>query len=569
MADSKTWRRLHPRKGNDGKRRGGVLRPLLWGSALLYICLTAIVRALVPPPQAIGLQGAQYNAEFLRFHHDDSWLDEFGNRHLSQELFDEVFTMIGQAETFILLDMFLFNAWQGPVPESHRALSTELTDALIAQKKRYPSMRIILITDPINTVYGGLRSPHIENLRNAQINVVLTDLSRLQDSNPAWSGFWRLAISPFGNSESQLLPNPFGQGRVSLRSYLALFNFKANHRKLLVADHAGETLHAYVGSANPHDGSSAHRNVGVSFSGPAVLDLLDGERELLKMSSADSAWRTLDEWQAEWFRSGEPESNPMPAAGAGEAAILAGSPRVQVLSESRIHDAVLAALEQAGSGDAIALAMFYLSDRQIIQSLKAASSRGASVRVMLDVNTDAFGRQKNGVPNRPVAAELVSAGMQVRWCATTGEQCHAKWLHVSLGSDPGSAPDFVPASRRASTRARPSTSMPAKLLAKPAERTPASIRDDDPARAAGEHVFVLGSANFTRRNLLDLNMETSVLIRTAHDDVLADEMIEFFDDQWNNRDGRIYTRDYAEHADDSLLLTLQYRLMEWSGLSTF
>ncbi|HCD06420.1 MAG TPA: phospholipase, partial [Methylophaga sp.] len=53
---------------------------------------------------------------------------------------------------------------------------------------------------------------------------------------------------------------------------------------------------------------------------------------------------------------------------------------------------------------------------------------GVRLRVLLDPNKDAFGREKNGVPNRPVAHELMQAGATVRWCDTHGEQCHAKWL---------------------------------------------------------------------------------------------------------------------------------------------
>lgn len=72
--------------------------------------------------------------------------------------------------------------------------------------------------------------------------------------------------------------------------------------------------------------------------------------------------------------------------------------------------------------------MFYLSERQIVKSLFAAHERGVKLRVLLDANKDAFGLEKNGVPNRPVAAELHQAGIPLRWCNTQGEQCHSKML---------------------------------------------------------------------------------------------------------------------------------------------
>ena len=50
---------------------------------------------------------------------------------------------------------------------------------------------------------------------------------------------------------------PLGTEPATVRSYLALPNFKANHRKVLVADE-GERFRAVITSANPHDGSSRH-----------------------------------------------------------------------------------------------------------------------------------------------------------------------------------------------------------------------------------------------------------------------------------------------------------------------
>ena len=46
--------------------------------------------------------------------------------------------------------------------------------------------------------------------------------------------------------------------------------------------------------------------------------------------------------------------------------------------------------------------------------------RGATLRVILDPNRDAFGREKNGIPNRQAAWDLHEAGIPVRWCATEG-----------------------------------------------------------------------------------------------------------------------------------------------------
>ena len=162
--------------------------------------------------------------------------------------------------------------------------------------------------------------------------------------------------------------------------------------------------------------------------------------------------------------------------------------------------------------------MFYLAERDVINALKAAHTRGASIRVLLDVNRDAFGRQKNGVPNRPVAAELNAHGVAVRWCETLGEQCHAKWLHTVIAS---------------------------------------------------RHSLLVGSGNFTRRNLDDFNLETDVLLVSDARHPAIARSLGHFDAQWNNTPSRTYSSAYEHYADESVWLELQYRLMEASGISTF
>src|SRR5690606_7082792 len=143
---------------------------------------------------------------------------------------------------------------------SFRPLSSELTDALIRARKRAPELEAVLITDPFNTLYGGLKNPLLERLQNAGVTVIMTPLEQLPASNPIWSGLWSLCCRFLGNSaEGGWLPNPVGAGEVSLRSYLHLLNFRANHRKTLVVD-SGAGWVGLVTSANPHDASSRHSN---------------------------------------------------------------------------------------------------------------------------------------------------------------------------------------------------------------------------------------------------------------------------------------------------------------------
>ena len=137
----------------------------------------------------------------------------------------------------------------------------------------------------------------------------------------------------------------------------------------------------------------------------------------------------------------------------------------------------------------------------------------------LDPNRDAFGREKNGVPNRPVAADLRAGDVAVRWCDTHGEQCHAKLLLAHY--------------------------------------------------ASGEATLVLGSANFTRRNLQDLNLETSVALRGHEATPAVANAAAWFELLWHNAPGRRYSTDYEAFADESLRKRFRYRVEERTGLSTF
>lgn len=466
----------------------------LAGLGILLMCV-AVYHVYKPLPYGVDYTAPARTASHIQFLADRTYTVN-DKRHMEQQIFDAVFDMIAGARKIVLVDMFLFNDFQGQGAEEHRALSDELTDALIAQKQRYPELEVHVISDPINNLYGGRASRHFAQLEAAGIPVTVTDLTRLRDSNPVYSVFWRLFIQPFGNSEGELLPNPFGEGRVSVRTYLAMLNFKANHRKLIIADN-GHELTALVTSANPHDGSSAHGNVALRFNGDAAWDLFETEAAVLTFSGKAAPIFELQQVA-------EPIENGL---------------TVQVVTERAVERSTLELINEAKPGDKLDMAMFYLSDRHIVEALKAAEVRGVILRVLLDPNKDAFGREKNGVPNRPVAHELKQAGITVRWCDTHGEQCHAKWL-MHRGVE-------------------------------------------------GNTTMLLGSTNLTRRNLHNLNLETNVIVKGPAEAVPLQRGQIWFDERWNNLYGRHYSVDYATYADERLWPRLLYRMMECTGVSTF
>ncbi len=473
-------------------------------AALLAAAPGCCYHAVKPLPKGLSYCSEIQPSTEVRFLCDQTGLDGSGARQIDQHIFDEVFALIAGAEHLVVVDMFLFNEFLGAGPAPARRLCAELTEALSARKRAVPGLRAVLITDPMNTVYGGMEARHLSLLREARVEVVVTRLGPLRDSNPAWSSLWRLLVQPWGNSsEGGWLANPFGEGEVTLRSWLALVNFKANHRKVVVAD-AGGKLRALVTSANPHDGSSAHSNVGLVFDGPAVQSVLETEEAVLAFSGGGASLLA---------------ALPSGLRGAAPEAASANALGVQVVTEEAIADAAEALIGSAREGDALDLVMFYLADRPIIRALKAAARRGVTMRVILDPNKDAFGREKNGMPNRQAARELVAAGVLVRWAVTRGEQMHAKLLLVR--------------------------------------------------RAGGAADLLLGSANFTRRNVRDYNLETDVRVTGRGDAPALAAAGAYVDRLWTNAGGRVFTTGYEAFRDDSRWRALRCRFQEATGLCTW
>ncbi len=518
-------------------------RRLILTAIALAWAATAYWQSEKPLPEGTSLASGWYDvpAANVTFIADITAADAYGRPVVSQAIFDEVLRVIRSARQFIVLDYFLFNSWHSQVAGSGpplRALSEELRDALIAQRQAHPQLRVLFITDPINEVYGSDPSRDLLLLRAAGVDVTITDLDRLRDSNPIYSGLWRLGISWWdgGGRGRGWLANPLDEDDrpITFGAWARLINFKANHRKVIVADDGQGGLAGIVGSANPHDASSAHSNVAVKVTGPVLVPLLQSELSIARFSG----WRghlDLPEGLASGSSATVPPGSSSPgaasaanasAAGLGDdpAGLAAGRiARVRVITEGAILKGVLDHLGTAGSGDNIDIAMFYLSDRAVIEALLDASRRGAAIRLILDPNKDAFGHAKSGIPNTTVASELVSASdgkIRVRWYRTHGEQFHTKLITVY---------------------------------------------------GAQRLWFTLGSANLTRRNLEDYNLEANLGIEVGRASALATQILDYYDSLWSNHAalGIEYTADFAVYSDPAQSRYWLYRVMELTGLSTF
>jgi len=490
------------------RRRG---RWLGYGFLALW-AVVALWNLYKPLPAGVGIRGAVVDTPLtdLRFLRDVTSADVFGEPVVDQQIFDAMLRVIAEAREFLVLDFFLFNSHRGAAVDArpYRELSVQLRDALLARKRALPELRVLVISDPINDVYGALPSRDFAAMRGVGIEVVSVDLDELRDSNFIYSALWRITTQWWaGDGQGQgTLPNPLDAGpdRVTFGAWARLLNFKANHRKVILGDDGQGGLTGIVTSANPHDASSLHSNVALEVSGPALLPLLESERALAR----ESGWK--DDW-------------PDPALPPPVPASPETTAQVQVLTEGEIGDVILRNVAGARGGDSIDVAMFYLSDRAAVRALIAAAKRGVSVRVILDPNKDAFGRTKNGIPNRSVATELGAASdgaIKVRWFRTHGEQFHSKLVAI---------------------------------------------------RTADEYWFTLGSANLTRRNLDDFNLEANVAVSVPPASDLAQQVSGWFEGLWANRGPPEleYTAEFGAYADPAQGTYWLYRLMEATGLSTF
>jgi hypothetical protein len=189
-----------------------------------------------------------------------------------------------------------------------------------------------------------------------------------------------------------------------------------------------------------------------------------------------------------------------------------GEIELTYLTENAIKEAVVTEIHSATSHDEIKIGMFYFSHREILNALLSAKERGVDITLFLDANQDAFGYKKNGIPNRQIAMEAHQAGISVHWYKTNGEQFHSK---IFLKQE------------------------------------------------AHKDIVILGSGNYTRRNLDNYNLEADLRINAPVDTTFSAEVRNYFNELAFN------SLPYASFEDTSKLRYSIYRFQEWSGLSTF
>ncbi len=458
----------------------------LFALLIFPITLFAFWRDL---PPGISHESKEFNIDHdnIKFLRDLTYMDN-DHQVYDQQIFKEVYKLIDKAEEFLVLDIFLFLETSIDTNSNYIHTTTKLTDKLIEKKNSNPDMPIYFITDEFNIFYYSHPNRHLEKMKDAGIHVIMTDMTKLRDSHQPYSLFWRLIPQWFGDPDyNGWLPNPFTEPKekIAVRSLLKLLNFKANHRKLILSEKS-----AIITSANPHTASSLHSNIGFYVEGKILQDILYSEKAVAELS-------------------GTPIDIHFSAKS------TTGDITVKYITEGKIRKNLLHYMDRLSPNDTLDISVFYLSDRKIIKQLEALRQRGCYLRILLDPNKDAFGKEKNGIPNRQVAHELHPNGIEIRWANTHGEQFHTK---MAIFSRPDST------------------------------------------------IIIGGSANFTKRNIGDKNLEANILIKTITGSDLSHTVKSYFHRIWNDEK---YSLNFDAYRDDSFFKYWLYRYQEFTGASTY
>lgn len=81
--------------------------------------------------------------------------------------------------------------------------------------------------------------------------------------------------------------------------------------------------------------------------------------------------------------------------------------------------------------------------------------------------------------------------------------------------------------------------------------------------------LLVGSANYTRRNLDNFNLECDALLSGPSDSAAFLSAYDMFEDTWANRNGRRSTVDYGDYEKRSPMRHMICWCMEVTGISTF
>ena len=532
------------------------------------------------PPLGVDYESPMRDSDNVEFHYDLTYLDKDGNIRYDRKIWDATYKVVDEAKDYLIVEMFLFNDIYNKDKEHYPEFAKEYTRRLIKKKMENPDLKVYVLSDENNNLYGAFEHPFITEMKKAGIDVIVVDIFKLKDTFPWYSPIWRTLIEPHGNPQGKgWIGNFYGPmwPKLTLRNLLRALNVKADHRKIFLNEE-----NVVISSANIHDPSYFHENVAISANGEIVKDVLQGlkhvaefsggkidvdekqgnqinnsqignlvenEKNLVNNSIENNFFEDenekkvreiekkkedfVEEETRRFAQTGKlPEKNQESDDKKQQDDLKVGDLltrfddennkyKLQFVTEAKIGEHLDKDIENTKAGDEILMGMYFLADRGVVDRLIKASNRGVKIRIIFDRSRDAFGMSTNGLPNKPVSKKLkkkTKNKIEIKWYFTNNEQYHTK---ITL------------------------------------------IKKTD-----GNVIIQTGSANLIRKNIRGYIMDANFRILTNADSKLTRDIYTYFDRLWENKDG-LFTVNFDDEPTTKASTDFMYKILDATQLGSF
>ena len=532
------------------------------------------------PPLGVDYESPMRDSDNVEFHYDLTYLDKDGNIRYDRKIWDATYKVVDEAKDYLIVEMFLFNDIYNKDKEHYPEFAKEYTRRLIKKKMENPDLKVYVLSDENNNLYGAFEHPFITDMKKAGIDVIVVDIFKLKDTFPWYSPIWRTLIEPHGNPQGKgWIGNFYGPmwPKLTLRNLLRALNVKADHRKIFLNE--GNVV---ISSANIHDPSYFHENVAISANGEIVKDVLQGlnhvaefsggkidvdekqgnqinnsqignlvenEKNLVNNSIENNFLEDenekkvreiekrkedfVEEETRRFAQTGKlPEKSQESNDKKQQDDLKVGDVltrfddennkyKLQFVTEAKIGEHLDKDIENTKAGDEILMGMYFLADRGIVDRLIKASNRGVKIRIIFDRSRDAFGMSTNGLPNKPVSKKLkkkTKNKIEIKWYFTNNEQYHTK---ITL------------------------------------------IKKTD-----GNVIIQTGSANLIKKNIRGYIMDANFRILTNTDSKLTRDIYTYFDRLWENKDG-LFTVNFDDEPTTKASTDFMYKILDATQLGSF
>ena len=511
------------------------------------------------PPEGVDYESPVRDSKNVDFHYDLTYLDKDGNIKYDRKIWDATYEVVDNAKDYLVIEMFLFNDIYNKDVDKFPEFAKEYTRRLVKKKMENPNLKVYILSDENNDLYGAFEHPLITEMKNAGIDVIDVDIYKLKDTFPWYSPIWRSVIKPFGNPQGKgWITNFYGPmwPKLTLRNLFRALNVKADHRKIFLNEDK-----VVIASANIHDPSYFHENVAISADGEITKDILRDLQLVAKFSGGnidvsseseakkpvniknfqaskikfkeDESLKSdlqkqveqieknkgnfIDKGTKEFYETGELTKN--------EDVLQNDDPnnsyKVQFESEAKIGENLDKDIDSLKAGDEVLMGMYFLADRPVIDKLIKAANRGVKVRIIFDRSRDAFGMSTNGLPNKPVSKKLkkkTKNKIEIKWYFTNNEQFHTKIMLMK--------------------------------------------------KTDGNVIIHTGSANYIKKNIRGYIMDANLRVLTNKDSKLTKDVCNYFDRLWENRDG-LFTINFDDEPTTKASQDFMYKILDAAQLGSF